>query len=193
MNWMKKITAESSGSEIAEAALVLPLMFTILLGIYWFGRAYNVYATMNFAARDAARAGVAPSCAMCASGPTGANSFPNLIAMAQVVQQDLQASQIDWTQVQPLPTANLDLPPGDSAFISCASGAGVPNCSIPSSGPQVCIFQNVYVDYVSADPDLQSCGVSVSFQYPYQVSLPFTSLNMTRILLKAEAQMAQEN
>jgi TadE-like protein len=189
MNSMKKIIAGASGSEIAEAALVLPLMFTILLGIYWFGRAYNVYATLNFAARDAARSAVAPTCAMCTSG----NQFSSLNAIAAVVRQDLQASQIDPAQVQPLPTANLDLPPGDSAFISCASGAGIPNCSVPSSGPQVCIFQNVYVDYVSADPDLQSCGVSVSFQYPYQVSLPFTSLNMTRINLKAEAQMAQEN
>jgi hypothetical protein len=121
------------------------------------------------------------------------NTFSSLNAIAAVVQQDLQASQIDPALIQPLPIANVDLPPGDSAFISCANGAGVPNCSVPGSGPQVCIFQNVYVDYVSADPDLQSCGVSVSFQYPYQVSLPFTSLNMTRILLKAEAQMAQEN
>lgn len=189
MNWMKKITAGSSGSEIAEAALVLPLMFTLLLGIYWFGRAYNVYATLNFAARDAVRTAVAPTCAMCIGG----NAFATPNAMAQVVLQDLQAANIDPTQVQPLPTANLDLPPGDPAFISCATGAGVPNCSVPSTGPQICVFQNVYMDYVSADPDLQSCGVSVSFQYPYQMSLPFTSLNMTRFMLKAEAQMAQEN
>jgi hypothetical protein len=187
MIWMKKITAGSSGSEIAEAALVLPLMFTILLGIYWFGRAYNVYATLNFAARDAVRTAVAPTCAMCASS----NQFPSVNAMAQVVLQDLQASQIDPTQVQPLTTPNL--PPGDSAFIDCPSGAGVPNCSLPSSGPQICVFQNVYVDHVAADPDLQSCGVSVSFYYPYQMQLPFTSLNMTRVNLKAQAQMAQEN
>jgi hypothetical protein len=194
MNWMKKITAGSSGSEIAEAALVLPLMFTILLGIYWFGRAYNVYATLNFAARDAVRTGVAPTCAMCGGGPTGANSFPSLNVMAQVVQQDLQASQIDWTQVQPLLLANVDLPPGDTAYFSCNGTGGVSNCSLPSGGyPQICVLPNVYMDYVSADSDLQSCGISVSFQYPYQMSLPFTSLNMTRVMLKAQAQMAQEN
>ncbi len=38
--------------EIAEAAIVLPLMFTMLLGIYWFGRAYNVYSTITHAARE---------------------------------------------------------------------------------------------------------------------------------------------
>jgi hypothetical protein len=36
------------------------------------------------------------------------------------------------------------------------------------------------------------CGVSVSFQYPYQFWLPFTSLNNQRIQLQAVARMRME-
>ena len=38
---LKKIATGTTGSEIAEAALVLPIFFLIMLGIYWFGRAFN--------------------------------------------------------------------------------------------------------------------------------------------------------
>jgi len=56
---LKKIATGTTGSEIAEAALVLPIFFLIMLGIYWFGRAFNTYATINHAAREGARVGVA--------------------------------------------------------------------------------------------------------------------------------------
>jgi len=188
MRTLKKILLESSGSEIAEAALVLPLMFTILMGIYWFGRAYNVYATLNYAARDAARAGVAPTCATCG------NASLTPTNMAVVVQQDLQNAQIDPTLVQP---KNPIPPPGSGgAFVSCNGGAA-PSCAAVGGGANICVYQNVYVDDVTIsgtpNPDLSSCGVSVSFYYPYQMSLPFTSLNMTQVKISAEAQMVQEN
>ena len=62
---LKKIATGTTGSEIAEAALVLPIFFLIMLGIYWFGRAFNTYATINHAAREGARVGVAQTCATC--------------------------------------------------------------------------------------------------------------------------------
>ncbi len=56
MSRLRKLVTGTVGSEIAEAALVLPIFFMIMLGIYWFGRAFNVYATINHAAREGARA-----------------------------------------------------------------------------------------------------------------------------------------
>ena len=55
---LRKILTGSVGSEIAEAALVIPIFFMIMLGIYWFGRAFNTYATINHAAREGARVAV---------------------------------------------------------------------------------------------------------------------------------------
>ena len=40
-----------SGQEIAEAALVLPILFLILLAIFWFGRAFNIASTIERAAK----------------------------------------------------------------------------------------------------------------------------------------------
>jgi hypothetical protein len=34
----KSLIGNTLGEEIAEAALVMPLVFMLLLGIYWFGR-----------------------------------------------------------------------------------------------------------------------------------------------------------
>src|SRR5271167_4371229 len=97
MGRLKKIAAGTVGSEIAEAALVLPILFMLLLGIYWFGRAFNVYSTINHAAREGARAAVAQSCATC--GSPNQPLSPNKVA-AQVAQA-LQASSLDPGQVQP--------------------------------------------------------------------------------------------
>ncbi len=54
----------ADGAEIAEAALVLPLVFMLLMGIIWFGRAFNIYSTIQQAAQQgaikAAREATAP-------------------------------------------------------------------------------------------------------------------------------------
>src|ERR1700720_2474931 len=88
---LKKIASGTTGSEIAEAALVLPIFFMILLGIYWFGRAFNVYATINHAAREGARAALTHTCATCGT-PNGRTS---LSTIGTQVKQALQASSLD--------------------------------------------------------------------------------------------------
>ena len=54
-----------TGSQIAELALVLPILFVLLYGIFWFGRAFQTYETLTRAAREAARTATAPTCATC--------------------------------------------------------------------------------------------------------------------------------
>ncbi len=39
----------------------------------------------------------------------------------------------------------------------------------------------------------QQCGVVISFTYPLEISIPFTSLNASTIYMKANAQMRLEN
>ena len=182
MSRLKKIVAGSSGAEIAEAALVLPIFFMILLGIYWFGRAFNVYSTINHAAREGARTAVAQTCATCAipNGP------PSPDTIAAQVSQALQASRIDPNQVthlQPTPTR-----------AACISGAPAVSCTLPASGPAICVYYGVRLPSALPGPGsgAPACGVSVEFQYPYQFLFPFTSLNMQKIMLNAGVQMAGE-
>ncbi len=175
MKLWRQITHETRGAEIAEAAIVLPLVFMLLLGIYWFGRAYNIYGTITFAAREGARTATAPTCALC--GNTALLESQVATRVAQV----LQASRLDPNRVTPL------LP--NPALKDCQTGAAVvPACA---SSPQICFLSNVRINDPTTGP--AACGVSVSFQYPYQFYLPFTSLNQQLIQLKANVQTTGEN
>ena len=51
----------TEAAEIAEAALVLPVVFVFLLGIVWFGRAFNIYSTIQQAAQQGAIAAARPA------------------------------------------------------------------------------------------------------------------------------------
>ena len=66
----RRLVAETRGAEIAEAAAVLPLMFMMLLGIFWFGQAFSIYGAITRAAQEGARAGAVPICATCAGTNT---------------------------------------------------------------------------------------------------------------------------
>ncbi len=58
---LHRLGAEVRGAEIAEAAAVLPLMFMMLLGIFWFGQAFSIYGAITRAAQEGARAGAVPT------------------------------------------------------------------------------------------------------------------------------------
>jgi len=45
------------GAVLIEAAVVMPILIMLVLGIWSVGRAYNIYLTMDHAAREAARYG----------------------------------------------------------------------------------------------------------------------------------------
>ena len=170
-------SADTIGSEIAEAALVLPIFFMLMLGIYWFGRAFNTYATINHAAREAARFAVAQTCATCGT-PNGAQSAD---AVAGQIQQFLKASSLDPSQVSNLGGTRL------------ACNGGTVGCSAITIGTNACVRFNVQLPSATpAGSGAPACGVSVEFQYPYQFALPFTSLNSQRIMLNAGVQMAGE-
>jgi TadE-like protein len=187
MHRLKKLVIGTAGSEIAEAALVLPILFMLLIGIYWFGRAFNVYSTINHAAREGARVAVAPQCATCAGTCAGGfNCPPTTDSIATQVSQTLQASRIDPNQVthlQPAPTRT-----------ACAAGAPAVSCTVPATGPPICVYYGIQLPNALPGPGsgAPACGVSVEFQYPYQFLFPFTSLNMQKIMLNAGVQMAGE-
>lgn len=180
----RRIVIRTEGSEIAEAAVVLPIVFMVLMGILWFGRAYNVYATITHAAQEGARLASTNNCATC--GNTGFQSPGASGPVYQAIAQALQASKLDASSVL--------LPSPTPSFCSCGNA---PPCSTPvacapavAGQPQVCIQYNVQLDPTVVAPG--SCGVSVSFRYPYQFYFPFTSLNLQTIHLNTQVQMKGE-
>jgi Flp pilus assembly protein TadG len=171
----------TEGAEIAEAALVLPLVFMFLLGIVWFGRAFNIYSTITQAAERGAVTAARPSCATCTQPGDNWNNtnFPGDATVQGVVSSVMQAASLDPNQtivyfpvVSPCP--NPPNPPS--------------TCTQTTNNVTVC--RSVLLNPVGASPQ---CGTIVSFQYPFQMNLPFTSMNMQSIVLKAQAQSRMEN
>lgn len=171
------------GSEIAEAAMVLPLVFMLLLGIVWFGRAFNIYSTIQQAAQQGAITAARASCATCGDNTATAATVDG------VIDGVMQASSLDITQIQ------LPAPPTCGPTQTCLA-CPAPYPPPPSSGScsstaGIYVCQNVQLNPTAGQP--VQCGAVVSFQYPFQLSLPFTSLNMTQIVLTAQAQSRMEN
>ncbi len=175
----------ADGAEIAEAALVVPVVFMFLLGIVWFGRAFNIYSTITQAAERGAATAARPVCATCPQGCAwqdgGGNDtkFPCDATVETSVFSTMDASSLDRSQI----TLYI---PGGLQF--CAFPVPQGGCTTTSNNITVC--RSVVLNPTGTVPQ---CGTIVSFQYPFQFNLPFTSLNMRPIVLKAQAQSRMEN
>src|SRR3974390_355901 len=146
---LRRLVIETRGAEIAEAAAVLPLMFMILLGIFWFGQAFSLYGAITRAAQEGARAGAAPYCTTCSS-----TTRPSQLA-ATAVQNALQASKLDPTQaIYPATPPTLN---------SCIVGQGSAACD-GSASSKVCIQTPVQLTSTVTYGAAGVCGISVSFQ-----------------------------
>src|SRR3984885_9028008 len=172
----EKISAfarETRGQELAEAAVVLPLVFMVLLGIFWFGQAFSIYGTLAQAARVGAQAAANPACSTCVSAATPGTNACN------AVQTTFKAANLDITKVahpNPLP-----------APLSCDTGKAVGGCD--PSPCNVCVQSGVQLSSTAGTNAAGVCGVSVTFQYPYQFWFPGTSLNKQILQLQGSSEM----
>lgn len=172
---LRRLTGETRAAEIAEAAAVLPLMFMILLGIFWFGQAFSIYGTITRAAQEGARAGAAPSCATCTGATTTAQRAANADS---AVKAALVIAKLDPSRARrpvPLPGFN--------------NTCGAPT-SCNGASAKFCVQAPVQLGNTSLSPGV--CGISVSFQYPFQFKLPFASLNNQQVWLTASARLRME-
>ena len=171
---LHRLARETRGAEIAEAAAVLPIMFMIIIGIFWFGQAFSIYGTITRAAQDGARAAVAPYCATCGTANSPAQNAYNAI------QADLQAAHLNANQIVPLTNYTPPAP------LDCSAGTAV-HCTNKGN---VCVQMHVTLSRTSGTGAV--CGAEVSFEYPYNFWLPFTSLNKQTIQMPAVAQVRME-
>lgn len=105
---LRRLAKGERGSELFEVALVLPLLFMLLIGIVWLGRAYSIYQAVGRAAREGARAAAAPTCATCGNAAGGQ-------AVAEgVADEVLTAASLDpanaSVSLTPIPTVDSSDP-----------------------------------------------------------------------------------
>jgi Flp pilus assembly protein TadG len=180
---LRKLAREDRGDEVMEAAFVLPLLFFLLMAVFWFGQAFRMYGAITQAARQGARAAVAPACTTC-TAITQATAAQNAV---NAVTNALTAAHLDPTQIQlttPAPT-----------FAACATG---PTTCVYPGGSNVCVQFNVQLSS-TAQSGAGECGTAVSFRYHYGLMFslpcwpqPCTPMNLRNLALPAQAQMRVE-
>jgi hypothetical protein len=164
----------TDGAEIAEAAMVLPLVFMLLLGIIWFGRAFNIYSTITQAAQQGAITAARSSCVTC--GNDGATDT----TVDGVIVGVLQANNLEPGQIK------SGLKP---VLLPCPAPPSTGSCG--KTGNNIWLCRNMQLNQFAGGTQPLQCGIVVSFQYPFTLTVPFTSLN--NITLSAEAQSRIEN
>jgi hypothetical protein len=156
---------DERAAEIVEMAFVMPLLVTLLVGVFWAARAYNAYETVTLAAREGARVAVAPTCFGC--GSNGAFLSSSGCSGTSCCQVSGSTDAIDAAVMSSLAASNLCL-----------------------SGETVAITQHSQLGDDISGSSTQWTIVTVT--YPFQFLLPFTSVNMTTVHISATAQMVEE-
>ena len=151
------------GAELVEAAFILPILLTLLLGLFWMGRAYNAYQTINRAAMEGARFGAAPTCTTCSGSVTSTCSS----------------------------VTSSNSPPSDSD-ITCAIKAALRASGLNDNpNPDIAIRRDIVLN--ASDPEgIQVHRISVSFGYPFTLVIPFVQWAPETITLHTEVEMTQE-
>ncbi len=156
------------GATIVEGAVVSLLLFTLLLAILGFGRAFNIYQVVTDAAREGARYAVAPD-------PNAGvpYSLPGPSAVATHVCGFLQSANIRFASG----SCGLASGPGGP---TCASGGTLP----PGVGPGVYVLQGCSQQI----NNIQTYYTEVDVKVPYRLlGLPFTVNLTTRAVMRNEA------
>jgi len=191
---LRHILRDTRGAEIAETAVVLPLLFMLLMGIFWFGQAFRIYGTLTQAARAGARAAVAPVCATCPGAATSGIG-PGQYAQT-AVQNAMAAANLSTNNL--VPTSAWTTP----VMCQCRSASSPASCTatVPCDGSvtiNMCVQANVQLSYptpATGPMGMGTCGTSVSmrYTYPFHFRIPLTNLDLNNIQLPGQAQMRVE-
>jgi hypothetical protein len=95
--------SSEKGAELVETSLVIMLFIVLVLGVFQFGRALNVYQTITNAAREGARFAVAPQ-------RGGSVSYPSTDEVRAVIVNFLNSANLSdpgAIRLQILPNQNL--------------------------------------------------------------------------------------
>src|ERR1700739_2755181 len=170
---------DDAGQELVEAAIVLPILFLILLAIFWFGRAFNISSTLDRAASEGVKTAKRRSCATCG------NAFQT---DSQVVAQITAVLNADHLQIGSAQSYTPAFACSATPAPSCTTLQNVQICrGVPlTCGSAAC--QTPTPVACGTNPEL---GVRVSFAY--QTSSPLSIANIPPIVIHASVQSEVEN
>jgi len=111
----RKARHGEKGAELIEMAFVILLFLALMIGVFEFGRAYNIYQNITNAAREGARFAVAPQ-------RGGTTNYPNNSEVSSVINSFMQSSSLDPASA----TINIQLNNQnvDPACTPCSANSG---------------------------------------------------------------------
>ena len=170
---------DDAGQQIVEAALVLPILFLILLAIFWFGRAFNISSTLDRAARAGVNTASRPSCATCG------NAFQTDSQVVAQITAVLNADNLQIGSVQAY-----------SPVFACTA-TPAPTCTTVQN-VQICRGVPLTCGNAACQtPTPADCGTNPRFgvrvSFAYQTSSPLRIANLPPLIMHASAQSAAEN
>lgn len=176
---LRSASHDDAGQEIVEAAFVLPILFLMMLAIFWFGRAFNINSTLDRAAREGIKTASRASCATCG------NAFQT---DSQVVAQITAVLNADNLQIGSVQAYSPAFACTATPAPSCTTAQNVQMCrGVPlTCGDVAC--QTPTPAACGANPKL---GVRVSFAY--QTASPLNIAHLPAIVMHASAQSEAEN
>jgi Flp pilus assembly protein TadG len=86
------------GAQLVETAFVILLFLILVIGVFEFGRAYNIYQTITNAAREGARFAVAPQ-------RGGTINYPNSSDVTSVITNFMRSANLNPSE----PGANINI------------------------------------------------------------------------------------
>lgn len=121
--------------------------------------------------------GARSTCGTCATERPGRH----VLDVYNQIEAVMSASSIDPSQIESVS------PPTP---YSCQNTSTKVACRVHRN---VTICEQALLNSPPVSTQTPQCGIIVSFQYPFTFYLPFTSLNMSKITLSAQAQSRMEN
>ncbi len=95
---------EDRGAAAVEFALIMPILFLLVFGIFEFGRAYNAQVSLTGAAREGARVMAIRNDSTCNTSPAGAKY---VVTQAASLSPALTCGEVAVTPTSCVPGANV--------------------------------------------------------------------------------------
>ena len=103
---VRRAWRDCGAAEIAEAALVLPVLFALIIAIFQFARVYVIYSTMQRAALEGAQMAASSTCATCGNSSTIATVVAGMQPVFNIAHIDYAPITLP-TSVPPLRACTL--------------------------------------------------------------------------------------
>jgi Flp pilus assembly protein TadG len=166
-----RVHYREKGAEALEFAFVITILMTLVLGFFWFARAYNVYQTITRATREGVREAVLPS------SVADGNTYDGSAANATPETSSSPSTPIFTNYIAP---------------VLQGEGLGTGACSGSSSINCISNY-NETVAWINPGEAYQQCGVTISFGYPIRLQIPFVGVGLTTLNLHTSVSMRLEN